>query len=136
MTGKDRSAGTSPSEVTISDSGTFRPASRTVSRKSSRSSARRITSGGAPISSIPSASSTPVSASSSPMFSAVWPPIVGSSASGRSRPSTSATASTSSGSRYVRSAKPGSVMIVAGFELTTIVRKPSSRSTFSAWQPA
>ena len=45
-------------------------------------------------------------------------------------------ASTSSGSRYVRSAKPGSVMIVAGFELTTIVRKPSSRSTFSAWQPA
>src|SRR3954463_669231 len=27
-------------------------------------------------------------------------------------------------------------MIVAGFELTTIVRKPSSRSTFSAWQPA
>jgi len=27
-------------------------------------------------------------------------------------------------------------MIVAGFELTTIVRKPSSRRTFSAWQPA
>ena len=32
--------------------------------------------------------------------------------------------------------EPGSVMIVAGFELTTIVRKPSSRSTLSAWQPA
>ena len=32
--------------------------------------------------------------------------------------------------------EPGSVMIVAGFELTTIVRNPSSRSTFSAWQPA
>jgi hypothetical protein len=32
--------------------------------------------------------------------------------------------------------EPGSVMIVAGFELTTIVLKPSSRSTFSAWQPA
>jgi hypothetical protein len=28
----------------------------------------------------------------------------------------------------------GSVMIVAGFELTTIVRNPSSR-TLSAWQP-
>src|SRR5947209_348128 len=27
-------------------------------------------------------------------------------------------------------------MIVAGVELTTIVRKPSSRSTLSAWQPA
>ena len=36
---------------------------------------------------------------------------------------------------YVRSAKPGSVMIVAGFELTTIVRKPSSRRTLSACEP-
>jgi len=27
-------------------------------------------------------------------------------------------------------------MIVAGFELTTMVRKPSSRRIFSAWQPA
>jgi len=27
-------------------------------------------------------------------------------------------------------------MIVAGFELTTIVRKPSSRRTFSACEPA
>src|SRR3954465_13143820 len=27
-------------------------------------------------------------------------------------------------------------MIVAGFELTTTVRKPSARSTFRAWQPA
>jgi hypothetical protein len=26
--------------------------------------------------------------------------------------------------------------IVAGFELTTIVLNPSSRNTFSAWQPA
>ena len=41
-----------------------------------------------------------------------------------------------SGSMYVRSANPGSVMIVAGFELTTIVGSPSSRSTLSAWQPA
>jgi hypothetical protein len=36
---------------------------------------------------------------------------------------------------YVRSAKPGSVMIVAGFELTTIVRNPSSRRTLSACEP-
>src|SRR5262249_36228548 len=27
-------------------------------------------------------------------------------------------------------------MIVAGFELTTIVLKPSARTTLSAWQPA
>ncbi len=102
--------------------GTSRPTLRTASRKSSRSSARWITSIGAPISSMPSAASTPDSASSSARLSAVWPPSVGSSASGRSRSSTSATPSWSSGSRYVRSAKPGSVMIVAGFELTTTVR--------------
>ena len=54
---------------------------------------------GAPSNSTPSASSTPSSASSIARLSAVWPPRVGSSASGRSRPSTSATASTSSGSR-------------------------------------
>ena len=70
------------------------------------------------------------------MFSAVWPPSVGRSALGRSRSSTPATPSRSSGSRYVRSAKPGSVMIVAGFELTTTVRYPSARSTFRAWLPA
>ena len=41
----------------------------------------------------------------------------------------------SSGSRYVRSAHPASVMIVAGFELTSTVRMPSARSTRSAWLP-
>jgi hypothetical protein len=124
------------SEVTIADSGTLSPHASTASLNLSRSSARSITSRRAPISSIPSSSRTPDVASSRARLSAVWPPIVGSSASGRSSLSTSATASASSGSRYVRSAKPGSVMIVAGFELTTIVRKPSSRSTLSAWQPA
>ena len=38
----------------------------------------------APISSTPYASSTPASSSSMAAFSAVWPPSVGSSASGRS----------------------------------------------------
>ena len=109
---------------------------RTAARKSSRSSARWMTSSGAPMSSTPSSSRTPSSASSRARLSAVWPPIVDSKASGRSRVSTSVTPSRSSGSRYVRSANPGSVMIVAGFEFTTIVRKPSSRKTFSAWQPA
>ena len=54
-------------------------------------------------------------------FSAVWPPSVGSSASGRSRRSTVAMPSRSSGSMYVRSAQPGSVMIVAGLELIRTV---------------
>ena len=87
------------------------------------------------MSSMPSSSRTPEFGKLAREVERGLPPIVGSSASGRSRRSTSATDSTSSGSRYVRSAKPGSVMIVAGFELMTIVRKPSSRSTLSAWQP-
>jgi hypothetical protein len=44
---------------------------------------------------------------------------VGSSASGRSRSITAATGPGSSGSTYVASANSGSVMIVAGFELTS-----------------
>ncbi len=125
----------SSSERTMREPGTCRPTDWTASRKSSRSSARLIASSPAPISSIPNSSSTPLSASSIARLSAVCPPIVGRSASGRSRSSTLRTPGRSSGSRYVRSAKPGSVMIVAGFELTTIVRKPSSRSTFSACVP-
>jgi hypothetical protein len=124
------------SEVTILDVGTASPTDSTASRNRSRSSARRIASSEAPISTIPSSSRMPASASSRARLSAVCPPIVGSSASGRSRASTPVTPSRSRGSRYVRSANPGSVMIVAGFELTTTVRKPSSRSTFSACEPA
>jgi len=126
----------SSSEVTISEAGTLSPQDSTASLNLSLSSARSIASSRAPMSSIPSSSRTPAVASSRARLSAVWPPIVGRSASGRSMRRTSSTDSASSGSRYVRSAKPGSVMIVAGFELTTIVRNPSSRSTLSAWQPA
>jgi len=39
----------------------------------------------APMSSTPNLASTPVSARATAVFSAVWPPMVGSSASGRSR---------------------------------------------------
>jgi hypothetical protein len=52
-------------------------------------------------------------------LSAVWPPSVGSSASGRSRSITWATTSGSSGSTYVAVANSGSVMIVAGLEFTS-----------------
>ncbi|MNC93372.1 hypothetical protein D3C83_99850 [compost metagenome] len=50
----------------------------------SRSSALSIASREAPIISTPYFSSTPCRARSSAQLSAVWPPIVGSSASGRS----------------------------------------------------
>ena len=65
--------------------GTSPPTARTISLNRSRSSPRRIASTSAPISRTPYRSSTPVSASSTAMFSAVWPPRVASTASGRSR---------------------------------------------------
>ena len=52
-TGNARPSGRSSPMLTIRDSGTCSPVERTVSRKSSRSSARAITSTGAPTSSMP-----------------------------------------------------------------------------------
>ncbi len=89
----------------------------------------------APISSTPYFSSTPASCSATAVFSAVCPPRVGSSASGRSRAMTCSTNSGVIGSTYVASANSGSVMIVAGLELTRLTRSPSARSTRQAWVP-
>ena len=55
-----------------------------ASRNFCRSSALSITSAFAPIISTPYLASTPDASSASAVFSAVWPPMVGSSASGRS----------------------------------------------------
>ena len=68
-------------------------------------------------------------------FSPVWPPRVGSKASGRSASITLATISQVSGSMYVRSAISGSVMIVAGLELTSTTSYPSSRRALHACMP-
>jgi hypothetical protein len=89
----------------------------------------------APISSTPYFSSTPLSCSATAVFSAVCPPRVGRSASGRSRAMISSTYSGVIGSTYVASANSGSVMIVAGLELTRLTRRPSARSTRQAWVP-
>ena len=89
----------------------------------------------APISSTPNFSSTPSRASATAVFSAVCPPSVASSASGRSRSMTAATNSGVIGSTYVASATSGSVMIVAGLELTKMTRRPSALSTRHAWVP-
>ena len=83
---------------TMPPSGTLRPISRMASRKSSRSSASWIVCRLAPISSTPYSSSTPLWASSTARFRLVWPPRVGSSASGRSFSMIFASASTFSGS--------------------------------------
>ena len=68
-------------------------------------------------------------------FSAVWPPSVGSTASGRSLTMIDSMISGVMGSMYVASAKSGSVMIVAGFGFTRMTRTPSARSTRHAWVP-
>ncbi len=98
---------------------TASPIRAIASPNSFRSSAIAIARCFAPISSTPCFSSTPDSASAIATFSAVWPPIVGSSASGCSRSMISSTYSGVTGSMYVRSATSGSVMIVAGFEFTS-----------------
>jgi hypothetical protein len=128
-------ARTSFNEWHTRDRGTSPPAFATISLKSCRSSPRRIASMFAPISSTPCFSSTPASCSATAVLSAVWPPRVGSSASGFSRAMTSSTNPGVIGSTYVASANSGSVMMVAGFELTSDTRSPSARSTRHAWVP-
>ena len=89
----------------------------------------------APISSTPYFSSTPLSARSSAQLSAVCPPMVGNSASGFSLAMIFSTVCQLIGSMYTASAVSGSVMMVAGLELTSTTRKPSSRSALQAWAP-
>ena len=102
----------------------------------SRFSPRWIASKLAPIISTPYFSRTPFSCSAIAVLSAVWPPSVGSTASGRF--ACAITFSTNSGvigSTYVASANSGSVMIVAGLLLTRTTRMPSALSTRHAWVP-
>ena len=106
-----------------------------ASRNFRRSSATMMASIEAPISETPNSSSTPWLSSSTARFSAVWPPTVGNNASGRSRSITERTTSQVSGSTYVRSATSGSVMMVAGFELTSTTSSPSARNALHAWVP-
>ncbi len=119
----------------LPDRGTASPASAIAALKSPRSSALRITSARAPMSSTRYRASTPASSSATARFSAVCPPMVGSSASGRSRRMMAVSASTVSGSMYVWSANSGSVMMVAGLLLTSTTSYPSSRSALQAWAP-
>ena len=114
---------------------TLPPSSSTIFLNDSRFSPRLIASMLAPISSTPYFSRTPSRSRSIAAFSAVWPPRVASSASGRSFSITFSTNSAVIGSTYVASANSGSVMIVAGLELTRITRSPSALSTRQAWVP-
>ena len=79
-----RDASASSMRVRDRERGDSRPISLMALRNSSRSSAMSMASREAPIISTPYFSSTPSRTRSSAVFSAVWPPMVGSSASGRS----------------------------------------------------
>ena len=83
---------------TSAERSTSSPAARIVSRKSSLSSARSITSADAPMSSTPNRSRIPALARANARFKPVWPPMVGRSASGRSLAMTAVRASTVRGS--------------------------------------
>ena len=117
------------------DRGTSAPISSMAFLKRSRSSARRIECSLAPIRSTLRFSRTPRSARASARLMAVCPPTVGRIASGRSRSMIRSRKSGVSGSMYVASASSGSVMIVAGFELTRMTRYPSRLSARTAWVP-
>jgi hypothetical protein len=82
----------------MAERGMDRPIFCMALRKRSRSSALSMASRVAPIISTPNFSSTPSRARSSAQFSAVWPPMVGSSASGRSVSMIFATVRQSTGS--------------------------------------
>ncbi len=136
--GQPRSAAAakqSSREWQITERATSPPSDSTIFLNDSRFSPRSIASMLAPISSTPYFSSTPALSSAIAALSAVWPPSVASSASGRSLAITFSTYSAVIGSMYVASANSGSVMIVAGLEFTRITRMPSSRSTRQAWVP-
>ena len=68
-------------------------------------------------------------------LSAVCPPRVARTASGLSLAMMRSINSGVIGSIYVASANSGSVMIVAGFELTRITLIPSALRTRHAWVP-
>ncbi len=107
----------------VPERGTSRPISTIATLNFSRSSAVAIASASAPIiSGRPGTPISPRSYSSIATFNPVWPPSVGSTASGCSRSMIASSTSHVSGSTYVASAKSGSVMIVAGFELARITR--------------
>ena len=88
----------SSSEWAKPDAGTASPISCMAALNRSRSSAVAMASALAPITSTPYSSSTPRSARAMVRLSAVWPPSVGSRASGRSRSMMAASTSGSSGS--------------------------------------
>jgi len=128
------------SVVTVRARAIFRPIASHNSLNAWRSSARWIAARSAPIMRMSYCWNVPSSHRAQAQFSAVCPPSVGSTASIGSPISICfwmilRTASGVIGSMYVRSENSGSVMIVAGLELTSTTRYPSARSALHACVP-
>ena len=121
--------------LTYSLSGRLSPILLIAILNSFLSSAILIAFSFAPISSTPYLFSAPFSESSTAIFNAVWPPIVGSRASGLSFSIILSTISGVIGSIYVLSAVSGSVIIVAGLEFISTTSYPSSRKALQACVP-
>ena len=111
------------------------PTFSTMPRKSSRFSPRSIASTSAPISFTPYLASVPRLNKPIAALRAVCPPSVARTASGFSFAIIFSINSGVIGSMYVASANSGSVIIVAGLELTRITRIPSARRTRQACVP-
>ena len=112
----------SSSECAMPDRADSRPILVIASRNLIRSSALSMASASAPIISTPYFASVPSLNNAKATFSAVCPPMVGNTASGHSFSMILATISGVIGSTYVASAISGSVIIVAGLELTRMMR--------------
>jgi len=125
----------SATDDTITERGQDRPIRSIACLNSWRSSAISIEWTLAPSSSVPCFSNRPALWAAIARLRPVCPPSVGSTALGFSRASTLSSTSTVSGSTYVASARSGSVMIVAGFELIRMTRNPSSRRALQACVP-
>ncbi len=123
-------------DSTTADSGTGSPMDWTRARKPPRSSAARTAASGVPSTATSYRSSTPASSRPTARFSAVWPPRVGSRASGRCSAMTRSRFWRVSGPMSTVPPTSGSVMTVAGFEFTSTVSIPSPRSARQAWTPA
>ncbi len=111
----------SSSECALPDFGISSPRSAIVALNRLRSSARAIASASAPIISTPHSSRMPERFSSIARLRAVCPPRVGRMAYGLSLRIMAETESTVRGSMYVASAMSGSVITVAGLELTRTI---------------
>ena len=104
-------------------------------RKRSRFSVMSMASVSTPIMRTPCCSQMPSFSHSMARFSAVWPPMVGSTASIWCCSRMASMLSGFSGRRYTLSAVTGSVMMVAGLLLISVTSMPSSRRERLAWLP-